>query len=296
MTVFLDFKTLALGIVVEALPFLLIGVLVSILVDLFLKPDFFYKIIPKNRVLSHLMISTFGIFMPVCECGNVPVARRLLMYNLKVSHVVSFLLAAPVVNPITFWSTLEAFNFDKNIAIFRILGALFIAFLVGFVLSFDSEQEKFLTKPMKREIESCLLHAHKEKKIDRVLHVFRKEFIGTFKLLLVGAAIAALTQTIIPRNILTQIGASPVLSILAMMLLAFVISICANVDAFFALAYVNTFTIGALLSFMIFGPMIDIKMLTMLKNTFTIKLLVMVTLLVAFYSFFIGLVINYFYG
>lgn len=294
MELFLDFKTITLGIVVEALPFLLVGVVVSVIVDAFLNPDLIFKVIPKNRFLSHFIISLLGIFMPVCECGNVPVARRLLMFNLNVSHVVTFLLAAPVVNPITLWSTLEAFSFDSNIALFRLIGALSIAYLVGIVLSFKSNPEEFLTQSMIQDIESCS-HDHHKNKFERAMEVFEKEFLSTFKLLLVGASIAGITQTIVPRNILESLGSSPTLSIVAMMLLAFVVSICANIDAFFALAYANTFTVGSLLSFMIFGPMIDMKMLAMLKNTFTTRLLVIITLLVAIYSFLFGLLINNFY-
>ncbi|BCX13730.1 MAG: UPF0718 protein YcgR [Candidatus Dojkabacteria bacterium] len=295
MELFLDFKTITLGIVVEALPFLLIGVLVSVAVDLFLKPEWIFKLIPKNRYISHFFVSTLGIFMPVCECGNVPVARRLLMYNLNVSHVITFLLAAPIINPITLWSTLEAFGFDQNVAIFRLIGALVIACTVGIILSFYSNQENFLTKKMKEDIENCHIHSHDENRINRALDVFEKEFLSTFKLLIIGSAIAGFTQTVVPREILENLGSSPVLSVVAMMLLAFVVSICANIDAFFALAYANTFTLGSLLSFMIFGPMIDMKMLAMLKNTFNFKLLLMVTIFVATYSFLIGLLINNFY-
>lgn len=293
-----DFLTIVTGILVEAMPFLIIGVIVSVFVDLFVKPEWLIRIIPKNRFLSHPFIGLFGIFMPVCECGNVPVARRLLMYRMNPSQVFTFLLAAPVINPITFFSTMEAFNFDPNIAIFRILGAFFIAVSVGIVLSFFKDQNSFVTNSMKEEIIACQRDHDHETHSTKFIHgldTFQKEFISTLRLLIIGAGIAATTQTIIPRSILEDIGSSPVLSVIAMLLLAFVISICANVDAFFALSYVNTFTIGSLLTFMIFGPMIDMKMLTMLKNTFRPKVVATVTVMVSTYSILIGLAINYFY-
>lgn len=293
-----DFITIVIGITVEAMPFLIIGVLVSVIVDLFVKPEWLVRIIPQNRFLSHATISLFGMFMPVCECGNVPVARRLLMYRMKVSHVVTFLLAAPIINPITLISTLEAFNFDPNVAVFRLVGAFFVAVGIGIVISFFRDQDSLITDSMKEDILHCE-HDHEHEghhtKFEHGLDTFQTEFINTLRLLIIGAMIAALTQTLIPRSILEDIGSSPVLSIIAMLILAFVISICANVDAFFALSYANTFTLGSLLTFMIFGPMIDMKMLTMLKNTFTPQLMIIITTFVAVYSIIVGLLINYFY-
>lgn len=296
--IFQDFLTIVTGIIVEALPFLIIGVIVSVFVDLFVKPEWLLKILPSNRFLSHPFIALFGILMPVCECGNVPVARRLLMYRMKPSQVFTFLLAAPVINPITFYSTMEAFNFDHNVAVFRISGAFFIATFIGIILSFHKDQDSFVTSTMKDEIVACEKDHKHESHATMFMHgidTFQKEFINTLRLLIIGASIAATTQTIVPRSILEDIGSSPVLSVIAMLLLAFVISICANVDAFFALSYVNTFTLGSLVTFMVFGPMIDIKMITMLKNTFKLNIILTVSIIVAIYSALIGLAINYFY-
>lgn len=106
-----DFLTIFIGIVVEAFPFVILGVLVSVIFGVFVKDDVIYKYLPKNRILSHMMLSLSGIFMPVCECGNVPVVRRFLQKGLGVSHAVTFLLAAPTLNPITLWSTAESLQF-----------------------------------------------------------------------------------------------------------------------------------------------------------------------------------------
>ena len=123
--------------------------------------------------------------------------------------------------------------------------------------------------------------------------IFRDEVSLMLKVLCLGALIAGATQVFVPRDVLTSLGSDPFLSILAMIALAFIISICANVDAFFALAYSNTFTIGSIVAFLVFGPMIDIKMLTMMRTTYKARLLAVITLLVTLTSILIGLVVNY---
>ncbi len=293
-TILQDLITIFLGITVEAFPFLIIGVCFSVFVELFIKSEWILKIIPKNRFISHPLIALIGVFMPVCECGNVPVARRFLMHKFTVSQTITFLLAAPIINPITFISTLEAFNFDRTIALYRVLAAYIIAVLLGILISFKKNQEDFLTTNMVHEIEMCEHDHLHEGRFEKGLEVFKDEFFTTAKLLMIGALIAAITQTVLPRNIIESVGSSPTLSILAMLILAFIVSICSNIDAFFALAYVNTFTTGSLLTFMVFGPMIDMKILTMLKSTFKTKLLIYITVIVALMSTLTGLLFNYF--
>ncbi len=113
------------------------------------------------------------------------------------------------------------------------------------------------------------------------------------KVLCLGAVIAGLTQVFVPRDVLTSLGGDPFLSILAMIALAFIVSICANVDAFFALAYSNTFTAGSIVAFLVFGPMVDTKMLAMMRTTYKVRLLAVITLVVALSSILIGLAVNY---
>jgi uncharacterized membrane protein YraQ (UPF0718 family) len=113
------------------------------------------------------------------------------------------------------------------------------------------------------------------------------------KMLAFGALIAGVVQTFVPRGLLVSIGSNVVLSIIAMLLLAFVISICANIDAFFALSFANTFTAGSIVSFLVFGPMIDIKMLILLKTTFKNNLLIIVSVMALLLSMLTGLVVSY---
>ncbi len=288
-----DFKTIFVGIIVESFPFIILGILVSAIFAVFVKDEFIYKFLPKNRFLKLPVLSLLGVFMPVCECGNVPVVRRFLKKKLSVAHSVTFLLAAPILNPITIFSTSQAFGWDSEILVYRILGGFIIANLVGLiVLITTNSDEDLLTEDFYKEVCDSHHHDHSHDKLRDTVSIFIKEFNEVMGMMLIGALIAAFTQIFIPRDIITQIGTNLPLSILAMMIMAFVVSICANVDAFFALSYANTFSKGSIVSFLTFGPMVDIKIFSMLKTTFKIKFLVYLTSIIALLSFILGILVN----
>src|SRR5215210_7495845 len=311
-----DFTTLSLSIVVEALPFVILGALVSVIVRLFAPTQRILRLLPKRLLLRRLSISLFGTFMPVCECGNVPVARGLVIRGLSVAESTTFLLAAPIINPVTLLATSQAFPLDPSIVWIRMAGGLLIANLVGGLIALYKDQMELVSKGFYTTL--CQVgtaddlhhheHHHEHHDHDHDHHhasnrwwdrwqegivIFRDEVSLMLKVLCLGALIAGATQVFVPRDVLTSLGSDPFLSILAMIALAFIISICANVDAFFALAYSNTFTIGSIVAFLVFGPMIDIKMLTMMRTTYKVRLLAMITLVVTLTSILIGLVVNY---
>lgn len=285
-----------LSIILAAFPFIILGIAISIIIGVFVRENFILKFIPKNRFLSHLAMATGGVIMPVCECGNIPVARRFLMKGLAPSQVLAFLLAAPIVNPITLITTLEAFNLDWKIALMRIMFGLGIAYTIAIVFSCKKVQNDVLSGIFNSRFlapERC--DTSPASKLKQAEGIFYSEFVEMFKMLLFGALIASLIQNFIPREILFSIGSNPVFSIIAMIILAFVISVCSSVDAFIALAYSSTFTLGSIMAFLVFGPMIDIKMLSMLRSTIKPKYLLLISLIVFSLSFTIGLGINYFY-
>jgi uncharacterized membrane protein YraQ (UPF0718 family) len=239
------------------------------------------------------------MFMPVCECGSVPVARGLVVRGLSIPDSMTFLLAAPIVNPVTLLAISQAFRLDQAMVWIRLAGALFIANLVGSLVSLHKDPMALVSKGFYQTL--CELDVHDDHHHDhhqaprwrRGIGIFRDEVSLMLKMLCLGAVIAGLTQVFVPRDVLTSLGAHPVLSVLAMITLAFVISICANVDAFFALVYANTFTFGSLAAFLVFGPMIDIKMLAMMRTTYKARLLAVLSAVVALCSVLIGLVVNY---
>jgi hypothetical protein len=289
---FSDFVTYFRSIIIQALPFIVLGVLISTLVNLFLDQKFILKYLPKNKILSNICLSFLGFLMPVCECGNIPVARSMVMKGFSVSQAFTFLLAAPIINPVTILTTFVAFQ-DSTIVGIRVLAAFVIANFIGFIINLKKDQNEFLTKEFYDEVCEIHDHTHNENKLKQGLEIFSKEFFIVLQALVIGAIIAAASQSFIPREIIIAIGSNPILSILAMILLSFVISICSSVDAFFAMSYQSSFTLGSLLSFLVFGPMVDIKILTLMSTSFKPKLLVIVVSFVTLFSILVGLLINY---
>jgi uncharacterized membrane protein YraQ (UPF0718 family) len=276
------------------MPFVLLGILLSVVVQVWLPQGALIKSLPKNPLLRRLLVSTLGVLLPVCECGNVPLTRGLLKQGLSVSESITFLLAAPIVNPITILTTFQAFGGDKHIVFSRIVGGFLIANIVGWIYSKKSSSAKVVTDQFRASCEVVKSEdAHNHGKISKSTDLFRTEMTSIMPALVVGALVAGIVQIAIPRSALYSIGANPVISIAVMMLLAFIVSICSNVDAFFALAFSRTFTAGSVVSFLVFGPIIDIKMLTLMKTTFTTRTLVEMTLLVGTMSMILGLGVNY---
>ncbi|MCA1838608.1 MAG: permease [Actinobacteria bacterium] len=155
-----DFLTLALCIVVEAVPFVVLGALVSVLIRLIGPIQRLIQLLPKRALLRRrLSISLLGTFMPVCECGNVPVARGLVIRGLSVGESITFLLAAPIINPVTLLSTSQAFRVDPSIVWLRMAGALVIANLVvGALISLHKNLMELLSKGFYNTL--CQLEDH----------------------------------------------------------------------------------------------------------------------------------------
>ena len=284
-----DFITLSLGVIIEALPFVMLGLFFSIIVRLWLPHDWLLKYLPKQPFLRRALISLLGVFMPVCECGNVPLARGLLAKGLTPAESLTFLLAAPILNPVTIITTQQAFSDDNTVLIARILGGFLIANLIGWIYS--STRQDTMLRP--EFIAICKEKKDNSNRLVEALNFFKHETRSMMPALVIGAMVAGLIQVVVPRETILLLGNSPAWSVLVMAVLAFVVSICSSVDAFFALAFRGSFTSGSLVSFLTFGPMIDVKMLSLMRTTYRRNILLQVSVLVFLMSTLIGLVVNY---
>jgi hypothetical protein len=285
-----DLLTLTFSIIIESLPFVILGTIIAVAIRLWV-PTKVDNWLPKRGIFRRLYISLLGTFLPVCECGNLPVARGLVARGFSPAESITFLLAAPILNPITLITTHQAFQGDTRILLARAVGALLIANLVGWLFSSYRKPEQVLTKEF---IATCKPEKqHEHNKTDQSISLFSRELGSILPALFIGALIAGLIQTLVPRSILMDLGGNVVISVGVMMLLAFIVSICSNVDAFFALAFSSTFTVGSIVSFLIFGPMIDIKMLNLMRTTYRPAALLQITIVVALMSAMIGMVVNY---
>ena len=270
------------GLVLEAMPFLFIGVAVAGLARWLAPAGGWMRRLPGGPLLGPLSGAALGFALPACECGNVPVARRLLVGGAPLGTAFGFLFAAPVLNPIVLASTWAAFPNQPWLLVARPLAALALAMILagllrllpeGVVLNPALLEERRLSQPLAvvglLERRSGLLGAQAavgngvtpRPAMAEVLEHSSREFLDLAALLVLGCAIAAIVQTFLPRSWLLAVGGAPTLSVLSLMLLAVVVSVCSSVDAFLALGFAAQITPGALLAFLVLGPVVDLKLL-----------------------------------
>ena len=281
------------GLLLEALPFLLIGVGIASLARWLAPGGAWLRQLPAHPLLGPLTGAALGFALPACECGNVPVARRLLAGGAPVATALGFLFAAPVLNPIVLASTWAAFPNQPWLLAARPGAALLLAVLLSTVLRLLPEaelldpvllEERRLSQPLAQvgllERRSGLVGAIGAKvqpvKVTRpplqeVLQHGSREFLDLAALLVLGCAIAATVQTLLPRSWLLAVGGAPTISVLSLMLLAVVVSVCSSVDAFLALGFAAQVTPGALLAFLVLGPVVDLKLLGLFRVLFKPK-------------------------
>jgi uncharacterized membrane protein YraQ (UPF0718 family) len=277
----------------------LIGTFISGLVEVFLNQDQMARFISRRPVPAAVTGAFMGLVFPVCECGVIPLTRRLFHKGLPLSAGIAFLLAAPVMNPIVIFSTAAAFGWGTMLA-WRLGLTLLIALVVGLVFSVEKDASNVLLSRPAFSHDHDHAHDHGTvapsffQKIQKALLICADEFFEMGRYLIIGAVLAAGLQTFIPQNTLLSIGTGPLFSVLVMMALAIILSICSTVDAFVALGFVGTFSFGSILSFLVFGPMVDIKSVLMYSQVFRRKSVGYIVLLPLLMSMLAGLLFNYF--
>lgn len=294
------FTTIFLGIFIEAVPFLLAGSLVSGFIAVYVDKDTITRYVPRRAVPAAFTGALLGFAFPVCECGVVPVTRRLYQKGLPLSVGIAFLLSAPVINPIVVASTYAAFGFGP-VLIGRYLLTFLIAFAIGLIFHF-AQPDETLRPPEETGIglpESYQEPQAAEKGESRLrmsVVTAADDFLDMSRYLILGSLLAAGMQTFISQAALMEFGSSQTMSVAAMMVLAFVLSICSTVDAFLALSFANIFTTGSILSFLVFGPMVDIKSALMFLGVFRRRIVLYLVLLPLLFSLLFGIFINLFLG
>jgi uncharacterized membrane protein YraQ (UPF0718 family) len=299
-----NFKVMLLSIVLEALPFVLLSVIVSALLHNFISDDAIRRIIPKSRVFSIVPAALLGILFPVCDCGMVPIVRRLVLKGVPLHAAVVFMLAAPIVNPVVAAATSFAFRANPHFVVFRLGAALLVACLVGFLISVLFRGNQLLASPHHRHDAGCGCHAGDcfpgepafAAKLIKTIRDASGEFFEMGRYLLIGAMLGAAAQILLPRSLLIGIGLDPVLSVGVMILFAFLISVCSSADAFIAASFSTSFTPGSLIAFMVFGPMIDIKNSLMLLNSFRFGFVAWLSVITAGLCVVTAWAINYLLG
>lgn len=262
---FLQLNSIFISILIEAIPFILIGVILSGIIQMFVSEEMIARIMPKNRFLAVLFGALAGILFPACECGIIPITRRLLLKGVPLHAGVAFMLTAPIINPIVLFSTFIAFGNRWSAVFYRGGLALAVSVIIGIILSYQFKDNQLLKpdEPGHHHHHHTLLQ-----KLGGTLRHAIDEFFSVGKYLIIGAFIAAAMQTYVKTSTLLAIGQNDVSSSLVMMGLAFVLSLCSEVDAFIASSFSSTFSLGSLIAFLVFGAMVDIKNLLMMLAAF----------------------------
>jgi uncharacterized membrane protein YraQ (UPF0718 family) len=270
-----DFSYAFLSVLLEGVPFILLGTLLSGLIDQFLPARVMTRLLPRNAFFGISLSALMGLVFPMCECGIVPVIRRLIGKGLPVANAVTYMLAAPIVNPIVAISTYAAFR-GQGAAEFTVLrmglGA-FVAILVGFAV---------LNLPLRAVLKKNVLATvipppdrdhHKSstplgRRLISAMEAGVRDFLDVMVYFILGVAVASLFGTAINQELFLPLAINDWIAVPSMMTLAGILSLCSSSDAFIAATFV-TFPAVAKLAFMVFGPMMDLKLIFIYSAVFT---------------------------
>lgn len=283
--------------ILEGIPFLLIGAIASAIIQLFISEDRINKIIPKNNFLAVLIASLLGIFMPICECAIIPVTRSLIQKKVPVKIAVIFMLSVPIVNPIVTLSTYYAFS-DIKILLIRLIGGMITAITIGTIMDKISKGNILKKSNLYGDYCDCGCSINNfftnKSKIRLCIEHSITEFFKIFRYYIFGAFISSIFIGIINENMLKSLGSNKLLSIFIMMMIAFLLSLCSEADAFIAKGFLEYFNIPSISAFLILGPMMDLKNAIIVgsyfKKGFTAKLISVIFIVVVLFSLLLNLV------
>lgn len=271
-----DFVVVFVSIVLQSLPFVLIGVFAAALVQQYLSERAVLRWMPRRPLPAVLAAGLFGMVAPVCDCGAIPLGRRLAAKGVPRYAALTFMLAAPVVNPVVLLSTAVAFQGNWTVVALRAGMTLSVAMLVG-LLARALEAEP--AGPVYAPISGASLDEAPPGRWGRLIALVARANAELFEVIffvVLGALFTAATQTFVPRGDLVAFGGHPVLSVAALMPVATLLSICSEADAFVARAFAGTFSPGAVLAFMAIGQLVDLRNGALLLRSVGLRLLLLV--------------------
>ena len=260
-----DFAFSFLSVVLEGVPFILMGVVLSGLIDVFLPPRVLARILPRNPAAGILLGGALGAVLPMCECGIVVVIRRLLQKGLPLSSALAYMLAAPVVNPIVAFSTYAAFRGQGPLEMMLCRVALsftvavVMATIVHFLRRSTVLREDLVAGP---ELGSDDHHDHRSagEKTAAAVRAATKDFLDVTVFFVLGAAVATLFNTSVNQQVIMPLAEDRLLAVGSMMALASLLSLCSTSDAFVAATF-TAFPSASKLAFLVFGPVVDLKLI-----------------------------------
>lgn len=292
--------TLALSIILQALPFILLGVLASSLIRLLLREEWVARVAPRSGVMGVITGALLGLCFPVCDCGVMPVARSLLNKGVSRYTVFSYLLTAPVINPVVIVATALAFQWNWGLVLLRLCGTFFVGTLTALLLGFffrDGELGPILAfgaKGLKGGTVFSIAanHGREKHSVHELFLHTADEFFDIGGYLILSAFLAAAIQVWVPKGVLFQYIGNPYLAIGAMMILAISMSLCSEADAFVARALANQFPLGSVLAFLTIGQILDVRNIILFGKNFRPSLCIVIAVMSLALTFLWGLGID----
>jgi uncharacterized membrane protein YraQ (UPF0718 family) len=251
--------TVFVSVLTQAMPFLVFGVLLSAVIAVFVPASFFARALPKHPALAVPVASAAGVVLPGCECGSVPIAGALVRRGVTPAAALAFLLSAPAINPIVLTATAVAFPGKPMMVVARGLASMVTACVMGW-LWLRIGRPEWIKLPHRPEVDGM-------SKWEAFWAAARHDVMHAGGYLVLGAAAAATINVAVPQQWLQALGHNPALGVLTLAVLAVVLSICSEADAFVA-ASLQNFSLTAKLAFLVVGPMIDLKLFAMQTGTF----------------------------
>jgi hypothetical protein len=251
--------TVFVAVMVQATPFLVFGVALSAVIAVFVPRSFWAKALPRHPALAVPVASCAGVVLPGCECGSVPIAGSLIRRGVTPSAALAFLLAAPAINPIVLASTAVAFPRNPEMVVGRGVASLVVAMVMGW-LWLRLGRADWIRLPHRPELDDI-------SKGRAFWAALRHDVVHAGGFLVLGAMAAATINVVVPERWMLTLAGSPVLSVLALALLAVLLSICSEADAFVA-ASLSQFSLTSRLVFLVVGPMVDLKLISMQTGVF----------------------------
>ena len=295
---FKKFYNVFISILIQGFPFILIGSFVSAIIQICISRDRFIKIFPKNIFLSCIVAAFAGLLFPICDCGTIPIVRGLMKKKVPIGAGVTFMLAAPIVNPIAIVSTIYAFQGMRSVVVYRVIAGVVISISVGLIMQFCTKKDEYILKSDEDIIEcDCGFcndnYEYNESKLGKVKAVFihaGDEFFNIGKFMIIGTFLSSIFQTTVSLNNSMYIPNDNRSSLLIMMGLAFLLSVCSTSDAFVAKGFLKQFSINSVMGFLVVGPMLDVKNTIMLFGSFKKKFVLKLIFIILVVSF--GVLIN----
>jgi uncharacterized protein len=284
-----DLSISFVAIMVEAMPFMLLGSIVGGLIEAFLPQELVSRLLAGRKNKAVFIAAGLGLIFPVCECAIVPVVRRLLHKGVPLSSAIAFLLGGPIVNPIVAGSTWLAYRADWSFLGVRMICGYTIAVAVAFIMSFLFRKRNILLDEAPSGLASasvCCGHddgAGADGMAARFFAALQHacdDFFDVGRFLVIGAFVAALARTTIGVDALRDLLTSPMMAIIMMMGLAIALNLCSETDAFIAAGFRGVLPDTAQMAFMVLGPMLDMKLLLMYLTMFRKRAIVTLVFLI----------------